>query len=277
MPLAIGALVLAMTAAIDDRTGLSPGMRMAIHLAVAASVAAFGLRMDSLELPGIEWNLGKWPAGVISVLFLVWMVNLYNFMDGMDGFAGGMAVFGFGALAVLGWQAGHPTFSQLSAIIAAASAGFLVLNFPPARIFMGDVGSATLGFLAGALSIWGVQEAVFPFWVPILIFSPFVADATVTLIKRLVRGEKVWEAHRSHYYQRLVRLGWGHKKTVLFQYLLMLGCAVTAIWAVHGSAKQQWFAIIGWTAVYGLYFAAVPLLERRDQGRSIKTTKPTEP
>src|SRR5690606_5547729 len=98
-------------------------------------------------------------------------------------------------------------------VIASAAAGFLVWNFPPARIFMGDTGSSALGLIAGALSLLGDRRGLFPLWVALLVFSPFLLDATVTLIRRAGRRERFWEAHRSHYYQRLA-LRWGHRKTV---------------------------------------------------------------
>ncbi len=147
--------------------------------------------------------------------------------------------------------------------MAAASAGFLVHNFPPAKIFMGDTGSTTLGFLAAACILWGSKSGLFPFWVAILVFSPFIVDATVTLLRRLLRGEKIWEAHRTHYYQRLVLLGWGHRWTVLAEYVLMLACAGSAALAVHLSPAGQVALAVGWILVYGLLMWGVGRLERR--------------
>jgi UDP-N-acetylmuramyl pentapeptide phosphotransferase/UDP-N-acetylglucosamine-1-phosphate transferase len=95
--------------------------------------------------------------------------------------------------------------------VAAAAAGFLCFNFHPARIFMGDVGSVPLGFTAGALGLVGWRSGAWPLWFPLLVFAPFILDATVTLLRRALRGEKVWQAHRSHYYQRMVQMGLGHR------------------------------------------------------------------
>ena len=97
---------------------------------------------------------------------------------------------------------------------------------------MGDIGSATLGLLTAAFSLWGIQLGLFEPWFPLLVFSPFVVDATVTLMRRMLNRERIWEAHRSHYYQRLVTLGWGHKKTVLAEYLLMFLVGLSAIGAL---------------------------------------------
>ena len=154
----------------------------------------------------------------------------------------------------MGWTAGHDAFLAVSLIIAAASAGFLFFNFPPARIFMGDVGSSTLGLLAATLSLWGARDGVFPFWIALLVFSPFIVDATVTLFHRLLRGDKIWQAHKTHFYQRLVRAGWGHRKTVLFEYAIMLGCAVTSLWSLRAPAQIQLAAFSGWAVAYLLFF-----------------------
>jgi len=172
-----------------------------------------------------------------------------------------MAIFGFGAFAVLGWSAGHWLFMNLNLIVASAAAGFLLFNFPPARIFMGDVGSSTLGLLVAAFSLWGVNDGVFSFWVTLLVFSPFIVDATTTLIRRLLRGEKVWQAHKTHFYQQLVQAGWGHRKTVLWEYVLMAACAGSAIWAARQTETVQWWTIGFWTVVYALLIAMVCRLE----------------
>ncbi len=258
----LGALAVAVVSFLDDRMGLSPLYRLSVHAATAGLLVYAGVGLSTLALPGFVWPLSAPAGAALSFLFVVWMVNLYNFMDGMDGFAGGMAVIGFGTLALLGWLAGSELFAALNAVVAAAAAGFLAFNFPPARIFMGDVGSSTLGLLAAAFSLWGARDGVFPFWIPLLVFSPFIADATVTLIRRLLRGEKIWQAHKTHYYQRLVRLGWGHRKTVLWEYVIMLACALSALWAVSQSVTAQWLVIAGWAVVYVSIAWYVSRLER---------------
>jgi UDP-N-acetylmuramyl pentapeptide phosphotransferase/UDP-N-acetylglucosamine-1-phosphate transferase len=191
------------------------------------------------------------------------MLNLYNFMDGMDGIAGGMAVFGFGTFAVFGLLAGATLFSVLNLIIAAAALGFLVFNFPPARIFMGDVGSSTLGLLAAALSLWGVRDGIFPFWIALLVFSPFIVDATVTLLRRLWRRERIWHAHKTHYYQRLVQAGWGHRKTVLLEYAIMLGCGISALWSMRATDEIQMAILIAWILFYFAFFFWVSRIARQ--------------
>jgi UDP-N-acetylmuramyl pentapeptide phosphotransferase/UDP-N-acetylglucosamine-1-phosphate transferase len=235
----------------DDRAGLPPGLRFAVHSAAAVIVVVgAGLTVPQISFPLFgTWSLG--PLGPpLAVLFLMWMTNLYNFMDGMDGFAGGMTVVGFGFLAYVAYRAGHSSLAALALLVIAATAGFLVYNVPPARIFMGDVGSAPLGFLAGALSLQGVQEEVFDIWVPVLIFSPFLVDATTTLVQRLLRGEKVWQAHREHYYQRLVLSGWSHRKTVLIEYLLMVACGGSALLYVQAGERGRFGILAAWVLLY---------------------------
>lgn len=246
---------------LDDYRGVAVKWRILIHSLGAVSLLAAGLAPDRLEWSGLSVSLPLGLAMPLTWLFVVWMINLYNFMDGMDGFAGGMAVCGFLTLAGLGRA--DAGFALFCVIVATASAGFLVHNFPPARLFLGDTGSTTLGFLAAACSLWGSRAGLFPLWVALLVFSPFIVDATVTLLHRLWRGEKVWEAHRSHCYQRLVLLGWGHRRTVLVEYALMLACAASALWGVSLPPAGQLALATLWLVLYGALLWGVGWLERR--------------
>lgn len=259
---ALATFLTAVLSFVDDRRGLSVRVRLFGHLAAGVLLAVSGLYLSEAALPGIVW---RWPAAigmVLSVLYLVWMVNLYNFMDGMDGFAGGMGVIGFGTLALLGGLAGNFAFLSVNLVIAFSVAGFLIFNFPPARVFMGDTGSAALGLLAGGVSLWGAREGAFPFWIAVLVFSPFIVDATITLLRRLRRGERVWQAHKTHYYQRLVQLGWGHRKTVIAEYGLMLACGASAVVAVHIGTTGQWLILVGWCFIYPALMLVVARLEQ---------------
>jgi UDP-N-acetylmuramyl pentapeptide phosphotransferase/UDP-N-acetylglucosamine-1-phosphate transferase len=150
-----------------------------------------------------------------------------------------MAAIGFGAYAVAALLSGADAFGALCASLAAAAAGFLVFNFPPARIFMGDAGAVPLGFLAGSLGVLGWSRGLWPLWFPLLVFAPFVCDATLTLLRRLLRRERVWQAHREHYYQRLVRMGFGHRGTACIEYAAMAGCAAVALLARREPAVVQ--------------------------------------
>ncbi len=263
-----GFLVLGLVSAVvvsflDDKYPLSQSPRLLIQLCAAILLMGGGFSVSELVIPGMGRIALGWFGLPFSLLFVVWMMNLYNFMDGMDGFAGGMGAFGFGFLALLGWQAGEWFFFATALTLAVANTGFLLHNFPSptARIFMGDVGSVPMGFLAASLSLWGVQKGVFDLWVSVLVFSPFIVDATVTVIRRGLRGEKVWQAHRSHYYQRLVISGWNHQKTVLYEYGLMCGFGGLAVflWSSHDEAIQS----VGLIASGVVYIVLARLVDRK--------------
>ncbi|CAG4885587.1 MraY family glycosyltransferase [Paraburkholderia gardini] len=237
--IALGAAMLGVVSQVDDRRGLSARVRFAAHLVVVGAAVA-------TSVVDVVW----WFA-VVLVIALVWLVNLYNFMDGSNGLAGGMTVFGFATYAIAATPS-HPELAAAGVAVAGAGLGFLVLNFKPARIFLGDVGSIPLGFLAGALGFWGWQHAAWPIWFPPLVFAPFIADATVTLIRRLARGEKFWQAHREHYYQRLVQLSGTHVRVALLYYGLMLIGSLVALLALHLPTKVQWLMAVCWYAVLGI-------------------------
>lgn len=194
-------------------------------------------------------NEPGWLVALLSIL-ITWMANLYNFMDGSDGLAGGMGLIGFSAYSVAAWLVGDINLALMSGVIAATCLAFLLFNFYPAKIFMGDSGSITLGFLAGAIGLHGYYIARWPIWFPVLVFSPFIIDASFTLIKRQISGEKFWQAHRNHYYQRLVQMGWGHKKTAIAEYILMLCVASTAIFLLDHSTFSIIIILILWFFIY---------------------------
>ena len=234
------AILVACVSFLDDLREVSPLLRIVVHgLAATLLIVGGGLTLDGLSGVVITW------------LAIIWMLNLYNFMDGIDGFAGGMAVCGFAFLGLAGWLQGNEVYAYYAWVISAASFGFLLLNFPPARIFMGDLGSATLGLLVASFSLWGIGNELFPIWFPVLVFSPFVIDATVTLIRRAMLGEKVWLAHKGHYYQRLVQAGWSHRKTVLGEYVLMILAGCSALLAQQVAIPVVTIAtLVGWGVLY---------------------------
>ncbi len=200
------ALLLAAVSWIDDRRSVGAPIRLAAQAAaVAAGLAAVGVAPLAAQI-GVPVAI----AAPLLALGWIWFLNLYNFMDGIDGITGiETAAIGIGlvALAVvtLGAVEGHG-FAGLA--LAGAALGFLVWNWQPAKVFMGDVGSVPLGFLVGALLL-GVANA--GHWVPAVILPLYyLADATITLLRRLLRGERVWRAHNEHYYQRAVQCGLSH-------------------------------------------------------------------
>ena len=257
-----GALVIAVVSFTDDVRRASPAVRIVSHLAAAACVVLAGLPAERIVLPGAALHLGPAAGAVFTVLFVAWIVNLYNFMDGMDGFAGGMTAIGFATLAALCAGQGAPGLAAAVLVVAAAALGFLPFNFPPAKMFMGDLGSTLLGYLCAVAMLWAERSASVPLWISVLVFSPFIVDATVTLARRTVAGERPWRAHRDHFYQRLVRLGWGHRKTVVREYGLMLACACSAVAALRLPPGAQGALLGAWVAAYVVIMFRVARLER---------------
>jgi UDP-N-acetylmuramyl pentapeptide phosphotransferase/UDP-N-acetylglucosamine-1-phosphate transferase len=221
------AAALAAVSFIDDLRSLPSSLRFACHFAAAAFLCWYLLSpMHPVALAAL-------------VVAVAWLTNLYNFMDGSDGLAGGMALAGFGAYAGAAHAAGQLPLAAASLALAGASVAFLVYNFPPARVFLGDAGSIPLGFLCGGLGILGWRDDAWPLWFPLIVFGPFIGDATLTLLRRLARRERVWEAHREHYYQRMVRMGLGHRGTALTAYAAMALCVAGAFAALAASGALR--------------------------------------
>jgi UDP-N-acetylmuramyl pentapeptide phosphotransferase/UDP-N-acetylglucosamine-1-phosphate transferase len=221
----LGAVLLAAVSWLDDLRGLSPVVRL---LAQAAAVA-----VGILVLPEPRDLLYLAAIGLVWI----WWINLFNFMDGIDGLAGSeAAAIGAGLLlfASVGASA-DPALRTLAAVLTGAAIGFLVWNWSPAKIFLGDVGSVPLGYILGFLLL---DLAVRGYWkIALILPLYFLADATITLARRLLRGERVWQAHREHFYQQAVRRGLGHAavaKRVIAADLVLIACG--------------WAAENGWTA-----------------------------
>ena len=224
----LAAAILFCVSLLDDLHGLSASVRLLFHV-MAATLACAAL-LGTAE-PILFF--------VCVVLAIVWMCNLYNFMDGSDGLAGGMTFFGFLSYAAAALLAGSLQFALLNLAVAAAAGGFLLHNFHPARIFLGDAGSVSLGFLAAIFGIMGWMQNDWTWWFPIMVFSPFIVDANITLLRRLLSGARIWEAHRDHYYQRLVLMGLGHRGTAIAEYALMAFSGAIALWSLAlGTASQ---------------------------------------
>ncbi|NJN69629.1 MAG: glycosyltransferase family 4 protein [Nitrospira sp.] len=266
----VSMLLIFVVSFLDDCVGLPAILRLGVQAVSALIIiVGVGLTLSSITIPGGPTILLGIAAIPVSVLILLWMANLYNFMDGMDGLAGGMTFFGFGFLAYFGWQAHFPVMFIIASFVSMGALGFLSHNFPPARIFMGDAGSITLGFLAGTLMLLGVRDRIFDLWVPVLVFSPFIFDATVTLFWRVSRRERIWEAHRGHYYQRLVLSGWTHRRTVLAEYGVMLACGGLAVSYHHASDGWQLIVLGGWLLLFLVLGGLVGRVERQVKTRSL--------
>ncbi|MBD8094278.1 glycosyltransferase family 4 protein [Pseudomonas fluorescens] len=194
-----GALI-AIIGFMDDHGHIAARWRLAGHF-VASAWALYWLGgLPEISVFGFAANLG-WVGSVLAAFYLVWMLNLYNFMDGIDGIASVEAICACLGMCLLYGLSGHTGLAWLPMTLAMAVAGFLFWNFPPARIFMGDAGSGFLGIVLGVLSLQAAWVSSPLLWAWLILLGVFIVDATFTLIRRLVRGDKVYEAHRSHAYQ----------------------------------------------------------------------------
>lgn len=199
---------------LDDHRHIAVRWRLLGHFAAAAWVLYWLGGMPQDILPGLPADLG-WLLLAGGAFYLVWILNLYNFMDGIDGIAGVEALcvcLGGGLASILAEQ---PSLALPPVLLACAVSGFLYWNFPPARIFMGDGGSGFLGIVLGTLSLHAGGVAPELFWSWGILLGVFVVDATVTLLRRLVRGEAIHQAHRSHAYQHAARRFGGHLPVTL--------------------------------------------------------------
>lgn len=217
----VGATVVAFVSWLDDLWSLPFWMRLLVHIAAAVVLTSDVGAWSDVTVPFADYRiaLGSVPARILAVLWLVWFLNAYNFMDGIDGIAALQAVVAGVAWAILASQFDLGATAVLAGIIASASAGFLIHNWQPARVFMGDVGSAFLGFTLAAFPLLARAEAMADLplipTVGVLFVWLFMFDTVFTLTRRLLGRKRIWEAHREHIYQKLIIEGWQHVHVTL--------------------------------------------------------------
>jgi len=234
---------------LDDHGHIAARWRLLGHFAAAIWILGWLGSFPPLEILGWQWDLG-WLGFIIGALYLVWLLNLYNFMDGIDGIASVEAIcvcVGGALIYLLSDQAG---LAILPGLLACAVAGFLYWNFPPARIFMGDAGSGFLGIMLGALSLQAGFIAPQLLWAWLILLGVFIVDATMTLGRRFFQGEKVYEAHRNHAYQHAFRR-YGHLRVTLSVLLINI------IWLIPFAVMVGTKKVDG---VIGVVIAYLPLL-----------------
>ena len=243
-----GGVAMVLLGWLDDRRSLSPAARLVVHLMAATWVVYWIGPVRALSFGTASIGLG-WLATPLSILGIVWLLNLFNFMDGIDGIAAVEAVMVSAAAGLFCWWEGDSEVAWLAALIAAASAGFLPWNWMPARIFMGDAGSTFLGFMLGSLALLADRRGALPVVAWTVLLCVFIVDATLTVSGRLVRRERVFEAHRTHAYQRAVQSGWSHAAVSVAVVVLNVTLTVLVGGAV---ARPAWAP-----AAYGLALALV--------------------
>lgn len=223
-----GGAMIATVGWVDDHRDLPALTRFAVQFLSAAWAMYWLGGFPSLSIGFASVNLGLFGT-ILGVIGIVWAINLYNFVDGIDGLAAGEAI----STGVIGGMIlmamGQVGLATVSFLIAAASAGFLPLNWAPAKLFMGDVGSGMLGYLFAVLAVASENVGAVPLLIWVLLLGAFVFDATVTLCRRIAHGERWYHAHHSHAYQRMVQAGRSHAQVSTTILIINLALAVLAI------------------------------------------------
>ena len=247
-------LLIAGTGFIDDHGHLAARWRFLSQFAASIWTLWMMKGIPPVPLFGFSVDLG-WFGLALAALYLVWMVNLYNFMDGIDGIASIQAITVSVGGAVTWWLASHTPLWILPLAFAACVSGFLAWNFPPAKVFMGDVGSGFLGMIVGLFSLWAGQQAPQVFWCWFILGGCFMVDATTTLVRRVQRGERFYEPHRSHAYQYASRRHGSHKHVSIAVGLInLLWLFPLAVLVAIGLLDGLAGAIIGYIPLVGLAF-----------------------
>lgn len=255
----IGGVLIAAIGLLDDRFNLGVKTRLFVHFLAATWTVCWLGGMNNATIGGIE--LGVLPA-LFAIVFIVWSTNLYNFMDGLDGLAGGQALVAATAAALICYWRHDTLLAFLMFSTAGAAAGFLVWNWPPARIFMGDCGSGFLGFLFGAVMVTGFGGGSISIPAGLTLLCIFLVDATLTLFRRILRGEAWYQPHRTHAYQLATQLGATHLQVVTGA---CIGFVIAALLAIAMTYRPQLAPIMGlgcalavvgiWMLINGMYVA----------------------
>jgi Fuc2NAc and GlcNAc transferase len=224
-----GMLVLGIVGWADDTRGVTPRVRLGVQFVIAFWTVYVLGGLPSIQVGTHSVSLGA-VGYLVGALGIVWSINLFNFMDGIDGLAGSQAVLIFGTIAILLFLRRDYSLATIPAILAVTSVGFLVWNWPPAKIFLGDVGSGAIGYLIAGLALASENKGSVPALAFAIVYGLFICDASVTLLRRWARGDRVTEAHRDHAYQRLTRALGSHRSVT------GLAAGVTVVFAILGGA-----------------------------------------
>lgn len=242
---------------LDDLHQVRPLYRAAVHFGAALLAVVLLGGVPPLNLGFTVWNWG-WLGNIVGVVGIVWMINLYNFMDGIDGIAGSEAIFVCVVVAVLLLMSGNSAFAILLGVFVAAVAGFLVLNFPPAKIFMGDIGSGFLGYTLAILAIASAQTG-FSLWAWLILLGVFIVDTLITLVRRVLRREKWYLAHRSHAYQHATTHFGSHLRVLSLIWLInLIWLTPLAVTVIYWPAGTLLITILSYIplVILAFYFGA---------------------
>lgn len=219
---------------VDDIRTVAVPVRLAVHVAMAALTIAVLGPIEAISAGPwgtLSFGFASWP---LTLVWIVGMTNAFNFMDGVDAMAGVTTAVASMAAAAAAWLVGEPNVCALACVLGGASLGFLTVNWPPARIFMGDVGSTFCGFLLATIPLMTTATSEPRVGLIVaLAASPFVLDTAVTLVRRLLRCENIFQPHRSHYYQRLVLAGWPHGMVSCLYGAAAAAAATVGMWVMR--------------------------------------------
>jgi UDP-GlcNAc:undecaprenyl-phosphate GlcNAc-1-phosphate transferase len=217
----LGAAVATTVGAIDDFRGLPWWAKLGGQVAAAGVAIGFGVNVERFTFPGLgSQELPGWASGPATLIWIVAIMNMVNFLDGMDGLAAGVCAIAGSTFAVIGLSLGSPDAALLSAIVAGACFGFLHHNFYPARIFMGDSGALLLGFLLATLSVEGLVKtaALATLVLPLLVLAIPIVDTSFVVAKRMKYGRPLYEADRTHLHHRFMNIGFSQTRAVAYMY-----------------------------------------------------------
>jgi len=253
---------------LDDHGHVAARWRLLAHFAAAGWALSWLGGVPPLTVFGSILD-STWLGAGLMAIYLVWMLNLYNFMDGIDGIASVEAICVCAAGAWTYALAGVASLWMVPLVVGAAAAGFLVWNFPPARIFMGDAGSGFLGVVLGVLSLHAAWNVPRLFWCWVIVLGAFVVDATVTLLRRLWRGDKVYEAHRTHAYQHAARRLGSHRGVTLAV------LAIDMLWLLPIASLVAVGRIDGVAGVAVAYLPLVAVVVAFGAGKAPRESEPS--
>lgn len=263
---ALGAIAIVVVSVFDDLGRVSTfRLKLGIQIAAAAVLLAFGIVIQRLSLPFIgAFDLGWWGY-LLTLLWVVGMTNIFNFMDGLNGLAGGTGVIVATFFGIVTYMQGSLFIYILCYVLLASALGFVIFNFPKARIFMGDVGSQFLGFVFAAMAVVAAEydaSRTSLLVMPLLFFN-FLFDTIFTFCRRLLAGEDVTQAHRTHLYQLFNRLGYTHTTVSLFHFAVAIAQGLGALVLVQLETPQRAYVFLPYFAFQLVYLIVIMRAARR--------------
>ncbi len=236
----------------DDRYNLKVRTRIIVQIVVGCALVYLAARFEGLDIGGYRFEFPDWLLFIVLVVWVVWMTNLFNFMDGIDGLVATQSTIASIILAIWFYHVGAPGLAALNLALAGALVGFSVLNWRPASVFLGDIGSLTLGIYFAVVSLIGWTGYYLAVEAFVLLFGVMLCDTSVTLLLRVFRGERWWEAHSSHFYQRLVGLGYNHAQVASLAAAITLGLSICGTFIIY-KVGPVWLWITVGLVTLGIY------------------------